>query len=94
METVWIILIIATVVVLIVWLLRGRLKEIFVKGNVLTGEVEMRGKAKPDSARPGVAVIGNKSKGDMIMRAEGGGTRIVNNTSEGNMDIQAKNKSK
>jgi len=92
MDTVvWIVLIIAVAVVVVVLLLRERLSKFFFGGNVMTGKVEMHAEAKDHSAQAGVQVTGNKSGGDMKVRAQGGGTQVVDNDSKKNMDIEAKN---
>ena len=92
-----IVLIIAVAVIVIVWMLRERIKTLFFKGSILTGDVEMRAEAKADAkpspaASPSTSEVSDNFAGtNMRIGVDAKNSRVTGNTAlNGDMDIQVK----
>lgn len=92
-----IVLMVTVAVIVIVWLLRGRLSSISVDGDVTTGKVGVHAEArdaKPAASQYGVDISNNQSKGDMKIGVGRDRARVAGNVSKDDMNIQVKPDSK
>jgi hypothetical protein len=101
MENVYIVLIVVVGIIVVVWMLRGRLTAVTARGSVPKGEVEMKAEAVPEASNKGdatpkygVDIHGIKSVGDTRIGVQRDDVRLADSAFAGKTDIHVKNDDK